>query len=198
MLEALLQWDTQLFLWLHHDLTSAWADLVFPLVTDLHKTWAYKHVFVPGLVLFCLAYFRRWGLVFLFALLLAPAASDVIGSKILKPGFDRPRPDVAGLHVNLKSPHFGGRSFPSNHAANMFAVATFLSLVFRKYVWAFFAMAAIVGYSRIYVGVHYPLDVLGGALVGLTTGYLSYLALRNFTRRWNQRLRLGAPVWLKY
>jgi undecaprenyl-diphosphatase len=57
-------------------------------------------------------------------------------------------------------------SFPSAHAANIFGAATVLSMFYRRWAAAFFAVAVCVGYSRIYVGFHYPSDVLGGAVLG--------------------------------
>lgn len=198
MLDALLQWDTELFLWLHHKLVADWADVVFPFLTDLNKTWGFRFVFVPAILIVSVYFLRRWSVFFLLCLILSTAASDMIGSQIMKPAFDRPRPNVTGLDVTMKSPHFGGKSFPSNHAANMFALATFLSCIFRRWKWAFFAFAATIGYSRIYVGVHYPLDVIGGALLGVFTGYAAYRLLRTLTHRYGDRLQMKAPLWLKF
>ncbi len=197
MLDALLQLDARVFLWLHHNLVADWADLFFPFVTDMNKTWGFRFVFVPGVIFGSAFVFRRWSVFFLLCLILSVAASDMIGSQIMKPTFDRPRPNVAGLDVNLKSDHFGGKSFPSNHSANMFALATFLSMVFRRWKWAFYAFAATIAYSRIYVGVHYPLDVIGGAALGIVTGYCSYRLLIFLTLRYAERLQMKAPLWLK-
>lgn len=196
LLDSLLVYDEALFLWLHHNLTADWADLFFPVITDLHKTWPFRFIFVPGVLFFSIYYFRRWGFFFLTALILSTSVADAVGGKILKPAFDRPRPNEAGIHAVIKAPHYGGKSFPSNHAANMFALATFLSLVFRRGSVIFFATACLVGYSRIYCGVHYPLDVLGGALLGCACGGLSYYALRYFSRRYDEKLKLGTPKWL--
>lgn len=198
MLETLLHWDTELFLWLHHHVVAGWADVFFPFLTDLNKTWGFKFVFVPSVLAVALLSFRRWGIFFLLCLILSVAMADMFGSQVMKPAFNRPRPNVAGVHVILKSPHFGGRSFPSNHAANMFALATFLSLVFRRGTWVFFAFAGLVAYSRIYVGVHYPLDVTAGAFLGIGFGYLGYRILKTLTVRYGERLDARPPRWLKF
>jgi undecaprenyl-diphosphatase len=68
-------------------------------------------------------------------------------------------------------------SFTSNHAANHFALATFcfitLKSAFKGYTWLFYLWAALIGYAQVYVGVHYPLDVLGGAAMGIFIGMLA-------------------------
>jgi undecaprenyl-diphosphatase len=61
----------------------------------------------------------------------------------------------------------GGKSFPSSHAANNFGAATILTYFYRKIAWIFFSLAALVAFSRVYVGVHYPFDVLAGAILGM-------------------------------
>lgn len=204
MLETLLQWDAELFLWLHHNVVAGWADVFFPFITNLNKTWGFKFVAVPLIVASSLYFFRRWGIFFLLCMIISVAMSDMVGSQIMKPAFDRPRPNVAGLDVNLKSHHYGGKSFPSNHSANMFALATFLSLIFRfapRGAWAcagFFTFAGLVAYSRIYVGVHYPLDITAGAALGIACGFTGYWFLKAITLRYGERMQLRAPLWLKF
>lgn len=198
MLETLLQWDAELFLWLHQNVVAGWADIFFPFITDLNKTWAFKFVIVPLIVASSLYFFKRWGVFFLMCMILSVAMSDLVGSQIMKPTFNRDRPNVAGLDVTLKSPHYGGKSFPSNHAANMFALATFLSLVLRRGSWAFLTFAALVAYSRVYVGVHYPLDIFGGMFLGIACGLFGYWCLKTITLRYGERLQLRTPIWLKF
>tara|TARA_B100002051_G_scaffold217448_1_gene210284 strand:+ start:4857 stop:5285 length:429 start_codon:yes stop_codon:yes gene_type:complete len=64
------------------------------------------------------------------------------------------------------------KSFPSNHSANIFVIYFILSSIYKKKTKYFFIAAFLVAISRIYVGVHYPLDVLSGAIIGLSVGYL--------------------------
>ena len=66
-----------------------------------------------------------------------------------------------------------GNSFPSNHAANCVAGAIILAICFPRRRYFFYIFALLVVYSRIYLGVHYPSDILGGAVVGLIAGYLA-------------------------
>jgi undecaprenyl-diphosphatase len=95
---------------------------------------------------------------------------------VIKEWVARPRPChlvhgeqvVQGLHLLVNCG--GGKSFPSSHAVNNFAVATVFSRYYRRGSWAFFSWAALIGLSRAFVGVHFPSDILGGALIGTGVG----------------------------
>lgn len=108
------------------------------------------------------------------ALLLIPTIvlSDQLNSAVLKSVFDRLRPCFTLPDVHLLVPCGSGRSFPSSHAVNNFAGAFVVSFFYPKLTWWMYGFAAVVAFSRVYVGVHYPSDVLAGALVGLGCGAL--------------------------
>ena len=110
------------------------------------------------------AVWRRWGVLALTVIAVALADWSAIGLKAL---FDRERPPLryAEPKTLVHTPHDG--SFPSGHAATSFAAATILSFAFPRFALPLFVLAAAVASSRVYVGVHYPLDVLGGALLGV-------------------------------
>jgi undecaprenyl-diphosphatase len=98
------------------------------------------------------------------------ALADLIAQLVsygLKQGIGRERPNVAYAEPKplVHAPHDG--SFPSGHATVSFACATVLSLYAPRAAPSFFILAAAIAWSRVYVGVHYPLDVLGGAVLGV-------------------------------
>jgi undecaprenyl-diphosphatase len=116
------------------------------------------------LALILSAVYRRWGVLVLTVI--AVALAD-FAAAALKAIVDRPRPFVHSAEVKVLVPRPHDASFPSGHAATSFAAATILSFAFPKAAPAFIVVAAAVAYSRVYVGVHYPLDVIGGAVLGV-------------------------------
>jgi len=119
--------------------------------------------------------YRRWGVVVLTIIAVALADWSAMGLKAL---FDRERPPLRYAEPDplVRTPHDG--SFPSGHAATSFAAATILSFAFPRLAPFLFVLAAAVAWSRVYVGVHYPLDILGGAVLGV----LLATALRRLVR----------------
>ena len=91
---------------------------------------------------------------------------------LIKPTVGELRPFLVLQHVNLLVYESGKYSFPSGHTSLVFTMATILGLKFRK-IYPAFIIAAIVGFSRIYLGVHYPGDVLGGIIIGVLSGLIS-------------------------
>lgn len=112
---------------------------------------------------------------------LAVALADGVAG-LLKIVVGTRRPSDEGL---VTIPH--SHSFPSGHTATSFAAATVLSSFRPRWAPLFYALAAAVGYSRLYVGVHWPLDVLGGAAVGVATALLLLAAARRRSARARRR-----------
>jgi undecaprenyl-diphosphatase len=121
------------------------------------------------------AAYRRWGTLWLTLIAVALADWCAAGLKAL---VDRPRPPerYAQPKTLVPTPHDG--AFPSGHAATSFAAATILSFAFPRLAPAFFVLAAAVAFSRVYVGVHYPLDIAAGAALGIVIA----IALRQLIR----------------
>lgn len=114
------------------------------------------------------AVYRRWGV--LLSTVIAVALADW-ASTALKAIVDRPRPFARYPDTKVLVPRAHDGSFPSGHAATSFAAATILSFAFPRAAPAFLLLAAAVAYSRVYVGVHYPLDVIGGAALGVLVAW---------------------------
>jgi len=119
------------------------------------------------------------------------AVSDQTSAKVLKPIFKRARPSVV---VADSKPLFGVRrsySFPSVHATNFFAAAPVVGAVFPPLRVAAFVLAAAVSFSRVYVGDHWPSDVIAGAALGLFLGWLGRRALLRVERTLSGARGLG-------
>ena len=135
--------------------------------------------FVLALVL---ALVRRNAFLFVLTAVAVLAADGLAG--IVKVVVGEKRPNDPGPLVAIPHSH----SFPSGHTATAFAGATMLSLFMPRAAPAFYVLAAAIAYSRLYVGVHFPLDVVGGAVIGAATALLLLAAVR---RRSTRALRRG-------
>ncbi|RPG80658.1 MAG: phosphatase PAP2 family protein [Crocinitomicaceae bacterium TMED114] len=171
MLDTLQAWDEALLLLLNGQ--PSW---LAPVAWWLTSKWAT----LPVVVLLLIQLFARrsWkkGLLGLAMFAACVGGTDAISSRLMKPGFERLRPShhpqLSGqLHLHEHadgSVYRGGRfGFVSSHAANTFGLATLAVLLFGGGRWRWlFGFAALVSWTRIYLGVHYPGDILFGALLG--------------------------------
>ena len=102
---------------------------------------------------------------FFIPIVLTGAASWILVEDVLKILFNRPRP-TAAMGAWIFSPHLTDASFPSGHATIAWAMAIVLSRYEPRLRWWFYLLALSISFSRIYLGVHYPLDIVGGAFLG--------------------------------
>lgn len=165
--------DTLVFFFVNRDLQNSFFDISMPFITNR----AYL-IFLPFFLWFLLKDRKNVSI----ALVLACASLLIAdwSSNILKHYFERVRPcnEFEGVRVLVGC----GRSFsmPSNHAANAFAFATPFYILFKNRLrYAFVIVALLVGFSRVYVGVHYPSDVIVGALLGVVFA-ISVIGLYNW------------------
>jgi undecaprenyl-diphosphatase len=186
MLEKLNSLDTQLFLYLNNK-HCTFLDVIMYWMSD-------KVFWIPFYVIMLLLitwYLKKKSIPILVCIAVLITLSDQISANFIKDLVKRPRPSHAlalqGL-VHLSKAGPGGQyGFVSSHASNCFALFCFLSLVlpksFRnlKYILCFWAI--IISYSRIYNGVHYPGDVMGGALLGALLAWLISLVYFWFISR---------------
>lgn len=178
--------DAQLFLFLN-GLHADWLDPIMVAITEM---WPWVPLYILLLFMVFKQYGKR-GWWILLAVVVVILCSDQLSAHVCKPLFHRLRPcyntDLEKL-VHLPKGLPGGRyGFVSSHAANTFAVAAFLTTALRKSYrhigWWLYGWAFISSYSRIYVGVHYPGDIVAGAvlgiLIGLIIGRLMKLVFKN-------------------
>lgn len=101
------------------------------------------------------------------------ALADSTSYYLIKNNVQRDRPERVMTNVQLRTHSHSGYSFPSNHAANIFAGALVIRYMYPHLRSLVYIIAILIAYSRIYVGVHFPLDVIGGAVVGYLSGLIT-------------------------
>ena len=194
MLESLLHIDTQLLL-LINGWHSPWADTLMWIISA-KTTWIPLYLLLIGLLV---CRYRqpmpatvKWlnkipaCVVMIIVIILAVGVSDFIASGVLKPLVARPRPTrVAELEgiLHLVNGYRSGRyGFVSSHAANTMTCALLFSCIWRNKIATCMLMLWVAAncYSRMYLGVHYPLDILGGIIVGCLVAWIVVVLLRKF------------------
>ncbi|MGB9699312.1 MAG: phosphatase PAP2 family protein [Thermodesulfobacteriota bacterium] len=155
--------DNFLFYLINEKSQNSFFDWFMPLITDLKNS-----IFLLlALGLWILYQHKKEGIIFLIFMGITLAITDQFSSSLLKDLVGRIRPCHTLTEVRLLTDCNTSYSFPSSHAVNIFAAAFFLAKQLKKFSIFFYALASLVAYSRVYIGIHYPFDALGGAALGL-------------------------------
>jgi undecaprenyl-diphosphatase len=178
---SLLNWDVTFFYWINRGHQNAFFDRVMPYITEFDH-WKFWFL-AAWLIWFVLG--GKQTRITLVLLVLLVGLLDTSNSFFFKHLFARLRPCNVLSEVRVFWPCPRSFSFPSNHAANVFGGAFFLSYIYRRWAFGLIFIALLVGYSRVYVGEHFPLDVVVGAALG-AIGAGGMLVLRYQILRWWQ------------
>jgi undecaprenyl-diphosphatase len=168
MFEFLQGIDTQLFYLINVTLANPLTDKLMPFITE-RDNW---FIFFGIMWLAMLFNGGKRGIIAAILILITITVSDQASSSLIKDLVQRIRPCNVLNGVHLLVNCTGSYSFPSSHAVNHFAGAFLLSHFFHEYRFALYGGGFVVALSRIFVGVHYPFDMLGGMLIGILIGYV--------------------------
>ena len=178
-----METDAALFLYLNRALCGEAATLFFSTMTHLGNGLVLALMILPPLFWRRRADFKTHAL----PLVLAVAVSGGVVN-LLKPIVDRPRPGqrfaAEGVDVHIPAGTPSDKAFPSGHTQTAFGAAVYLSCMYPGWSPLFLTLAAIVGLSRIAIGVHYPLDVLVGALFGTAFSIVAYRLVKRRQAAW--------------
>jgi len=185
MLDQFIYIDQDVFLAINQGLSNPFFDWLLPMLRNPY-TWAPLYLF---LVVFFVRQYGRMGVLIVAFALVSAGMSDAVSSHVVKKSVKRLRPcNEPGFkeEVNARVGCGGAFSFTSSHAANHFAMAFFWIALFRRRwkhtLWLCLAWASLISFSQVYVGVHYPADILGGTLIGMLIGTgMGYLFKRFFS-----------------
>lgn len=176
MLQSVFKIDYYIFKLINQQWNHPYADTLMVLLRNQYF-WSPLYLF---LVSYIILHHRKNALKIIGLALFTFIITDLVSTQLFKAYIERPRPCwdwSAPTNARLLIPCSTSFSFVSSHAANHFGISTFLFLAFRKitgrsykllFLWAF-----LVCYAQIYVGAHYPTDVMGGALLGTLSGFLT-------------------------
>lgn len=161
------QIDVMFFYFVNHNLSSEFMDWLMKFFTDFNLS---RKIVLLVLAFLALLKWRLKALWIIFLMGLAVGLSDLTSSQILKKLVGRIRPCHVLENVNLVVNCSGSFSFPSSHCANIFGALTVLMRMYPYTIAVLLPMGLLVALSRVYVGVHYPSDALGGIVVGVLCG----------------------------
>lgn len=186
MLETLKRLDQEWFLTINGYHSPFWDP--FMIAVSERKFWIPFYIVLAAYLIYR---HRRQSILMFLAVAFSLIAADGISARLIKPYFARLRPchdSSLSETINIVAGCGGRFGFLSSHAANTFAMAMLFALMlperYRYFKIFAFVWAATISYSRIYLGVHFPGDVLGGALLGIMLGWFFALVFRRLVQRY--------------
>ena len=191
MLDFLINIDKAVFQFFNTTTANPLFDMVMPIITN-QNIWAFP---ILAVIIYLAIKGGRRGQITAVILIVAVGLADYTSASILKPFFGRLRPShelTEGIRILMgKGGKFG---FVSSHAANVFAAAVVFGYFYPRRKKLYFTLAALVAFSRVYVGVHYPADIIFGGLLGYG---LAWAVLSLWVMIKMRELKRGAD-WVVY
>jgi undecaprenyl-diphosphatase len=184
-MEVFYSIDLAIFYFVNHTISTGFLDKFFSIITNVNN-W-----YIAYLILLGILFFKggRVGKIAVLGVIILITVTDQTGYKLLKEFFERARPCNALSDVLTPLGCTGSFSFPSNHAINNFAAAAFFSKLFPRYKVVLFVTASLVAISRVYLGLHYPSDIIAGAAIGMIFGYIFSIAVLKLNDRFSRKLK---------
>lgn len=168
MIEWINQIDQLILQWIYNNLHNPVSDFIMKLFTGLGD-WGFLWILM-AIIMLCNKKYRPYGGI----LLLVLACNFIFGEVLIKNIIARARPFIDREDIILLIQQPSGFSFPSSHASSSFAAAFILAKINKKFAWSYLP-ASLIAFSRIFLYVHHPSDIVAGILLGTLLAWLVYL-----------------------
>jgi undecaprenyl-diphosphatase len=183
LIESIIEKDKQLLVLINQD----WSNGLFDLLCPFMRTASNWYLIYAIIIYFLFNRYGKKAWYLLLTVAIAVLLSDQLSGNLIKHAVERLRPcndpSLFGK-IRVLVPCGSGFSFVSSHASNHFTAAIFIGTVFgaeRKWIWPVVLLwAAFISYAQVYVGVHFPIDVICGSLLGITIGLIMNRLIRNY------------------
>ena len=191
MIDIIIKIDKKIFTFFNSSIANPVFDIFFPIITN-QDIWIIP--ILLGIIILSIRGGTK-GRIASIVLIIGVILADYSSAQIIKPYFQRLRPSHDILdQIRLLVPKGGRYGFVSSHAANMYVSATILGYFYSKQKRLFFTIAFLVAFSRVYVGVHYPADIVFGGFLGYGLGWI---AITSWVIIKMKNLKAGKS-WAKY
>ena len=191
MIDVIINVDKKIYTFFNSSIANPVFDIFFPIITN-QDIWIIP--ILLGIIILSIKGGAK-GRIASIVLIIGVILADYSSAQIIKPYFQRLRPSHDILdQIRLLVPKGGTYGFVSSHAANMYVSATILGYFYSKQKRLFFTIASLVAFSRVYVGVHYPADIVFGGFLGYGLGWI---AITSWVIIKMKNLKTGKS-WAKY